>query len=114
MDHEAWAVEVRHWEQEACVQAESQALDGGKVHTVVPGGSPAEQATPCVHTAESWEPVGGWRAHEVEELPSALQHVEGEEADAAGADAQGGGREVSDVCAMPPVWLERGCGEEVG
>jgi len=90
VDHESWAVDVRNWEQESCVPSESQALDGGKVHTVVPGGGHAEQATYFLHTEDSWEPVCGLRSHEVEELPIAFQNVEGEEADAAVADTHGG------------------------
>ena len=51
------------------------ARDGGKVHTVVQGGGHAEQATDFLPTEESWEPVGGLSAHEVEALPSAFQNV---------------------------------------
>lgn len=114
VDHEALAVDVSNVEKEAFVQSESQARDGGKGHTVGHGGGHAEHATHCLHTEESWEPVCGWSSHEVEELPSAFQNVEGEEADAARAEAHGGWREVIDVWARQHGVLERGCGEEVG
>jgi hypothetical protein len=113
VDHEALAVDVRHWEKESCVQSESQARDGGKVHTVMQGWGHAEQATHFLHTEESWEPVCGLRSHEVEELPSALQNVEGEEAEAAVADAYGGWCELIDVFAMQNVVLELGFGDAV-
>jgi hypothetical protein len=75
VDHESLAVDVRHWEKESFVQSESQAIDGGKVHTVVQGGGHAEQATYCLHTEESWEPVCGLSSNEVEELPITFQNV---------------------------------------
>jgi len=113
VDQESVAVEVRKVEKESVVPSESHARDGGAVHTVGQGGGHAEQATHFWHTADGWEPVGGLRSHEVEDLPIALQNVEGEEADAAGADAHGGWRELIDVWAMQNVLLELGCGDEV-
>lgn len=73
--HASLAVDVRNLEKEACVQSESQAIDGGKVHTVVQGGGHAEQATYFLHTEESWEPVFGLSSNEVEELPITFQNV---------------------------------------
>ena len=112
VDQESLAIDVSDVGKESVVQSASQARDCGKGHPVVPGWGQAEQATPFVHTVESGEPVCGLRALEVEELPSAFQHVEGEEAGAAGAEAHGGWREVIDVFVMPPVLLELGCGAE--
>ena len=114
VDHESLAVDVSNVEQESFVQSESQALDSGEVHTVMQGRGPAEQAPHFLHTEDGWEPVCGWSAHEVEELPVALQNVQGEEADAAGADTHGGWREVSAVCAMQNIVLKLRCGDEVG
>jgi hypothetical protein len=113
VDHESLAVDVRNLEKESFVQSESQAIDGGKVHTVVQGWGHAEQATHFLHTEDSWEPIFGLRSNEVEELPIAFQNMEVEEADAAVADAHGGGREVIDVFAMQNVVLELGFGDEV-
>jgi hypothetical protein len=76
VDHESLAVDIRNLEKESFVQSESQALDGGKVHTVVQGCGHAEQATHFLHTEDSWEPVFGLSSNEVEELPIALQNVE--------------------------------------
>jgi hypothetical protein len=109
--HASWAVAVSNGEQASCVPSASHARDGGKGHTVVPGCGQAEQATHCLPTEESWEPVCGLRSHEVEALPIARQNVEGAEADAARAEAPGGGREVLDVCAMQHVVLELGVGD---
>ena len=114
VDHASGAVEGNNGEHASCVPSASQARDGGAGHTGVPGRGHAEQATPCLPPEEGWEPVGGWRAHEVEELPVALQHVQGAAADAAGAETPGVWREWLDVCAMQHVVLERGCGDEVG
>jgi hypothetical protein len=114
VDHASWAVDGSNVAQESCVPSASQALDGGKGPTVVPGCGQAEQATHVLPTEESWEPVCGLRSHEVEALPIARQNVEGEEAEAARADAHGGGREVIDVCAMQHVVRELGFGDEVG
>jgi hypothetical protein len=75
VDHESLAVDVRHVEKESFVQSESQARDGGAIHTVVQGRGHAEQATHFLHTEDGWEPVCGLSANEVEELPSALQNV---------------------------------------
>jgi hypothetical protein len=109
--HASWAVAVSNGEQASCVPSASHARDGGKGHTVVPGCGQAEQATHCLPTEESWEPVCSLRSHEVEALPIARQNVEGAEADAARAEAPGGGREVLDVCAMQHVVLELGVGD---
>jgi hypothetical protein len=75
VDHASLAVDVRNLETESFVQSESQAIDGGKVHTVVQGGGHAEHATHFLHTEDSWEPVCGLRSNEVEELPIAFQNV---------------------------------------
>jgi hypothetical protein len=72
--HASLAVDGRNWAQESFVQSESQARDGGKVHTGVQGGGHAEQATDFLHTEESGEPVCGWSSHEGEELPSTFQN----------------------------------------
>jgi hypothetical protein len=72
--HASLAVDGRNWAQEFFVQSESQARDGGKVHTGVQGGGHAEQATNFLHTKESGEPVCGWSSHEGEELPSTFQN----------------------------------------
>jgi hypothetical protein len=111
--HASLAVDVRHWAKESFVPSESQARDGGAIHTVVQGRGHAEQATPFLHPEDGWEPVCGLSAHEVEALPVALQNVQGEESNAARADAQGGWRELIDVFAMQHGWLERGFGDEV-
>jgi hypothetical protein len=89
-------------------------VDSGAVHTGRPGRGPAEQAPPGRHTADGGEPVGGWSAPEVEERPVALQNVQGAEAEAAGVETPGGGREVSAVGAMPHRVRERRGGEEGG
>jgi hypothetical protein len=113
VDHESLAVDVRHVEKESFVQSESQARDGGAIHTVVQGRGHAEQATHFLHTEDGWEPVFGLSSNEVEDLPVALQNVQGEESNAARADAHGGWREVIDVFAMQHVLLELGFGDEV-
>lgn len=113
-DQAAGAGEGRDVEHAVGVPSASPARDGGQGPTVGPGEGQAEQVTPCWPPAESGAPVGGGRSHAGEALPSALPHVEGEAAAAAGADTPGGGREGSAVVARQPGGLALGGGEEVG
>jgi hypothetical protein len=97
MDLKTLAIDVRDLQEEGCMQPESQAVDGGEGDLVVQGSGGREEPPDLLHTEDGWEPVGGWRAHEREGVPVALEDVLREEADATGADTHGRGGEAVDV-----------------
>ena len=113
MDLETLAIDVRDLEGEGCIEPEAQALDGGEVRLIVHGCRRLRKTSDFFHTEDGGEPVCGLSANEVEELPGTLQNVQGEESEAAGADAHGVWRELIDVFAMEHIVLELGCGDEV-
>jgi hypothetical protein len=114
MDLKTLAIDVRDLQEEGCMQPESQAVDGGEGDLVVQGRGGREEPPDLLHTEDGWEPVGGWRAHEREGVPVALEDVLREEADATVADAHGSGGEAIDVFAVQEIALELLFGEQVG
>ena len=97
MDLETLAIDVGDLKEEAFVEPEAQAIDGGEVRLVVEGGGGREESLDLVHTEDGGEPVGGLHAQEREGVPVALEDVLVEEADAAVTDAHGRGGEAIDV-----------------
>ena len=121
MDLETLAIDVGDLKEEAFVEPEAQAIDGGEVRLVVEGGGGREESLDLVHTEDGGEPVGGLHAQEREGVPVALEDVLGEEADAAVTDAHGRGGEAIDVFPVQERALQRlfrdavgGCVVELG
>jgi len=105
MDLEALAIDVGDLQREGCMQPQASALDGGEVDLVVEGGGGRAEPPDLLHTEDGGETVGGLRAHEGEGMPSALEDVLREKANATVAEAQGRWGEAIDVFAVQEVAL---------
>jgi hypothetical protein len=114
MDLETWAIDVGDLQEEGCVKSESQAVDGGEVDVVVPGGSGGQEALDLLHTEHGGETVRDLRAHEREGVPIAFEDGLREEAEATGAEAHGRGGEAVDVFAGQEGVLRLLCRHPVG
>src|SRR5215510_1710390 len=106
MDLETLAIDVGDLKEEAFVEPEAQAIDGGEVRLVMEGGGGREESLDLFPTEDGGEPVGGLHAQEREGVPVALEDVLVEEADAAVADAHGRGGEAIDVFPMQDIALQ--------
>ena len=106
MDLETWAIDVGGLQEEAFVEPEAPAIDGGEGRLVVEGGGGREEALDLLHTADGGEPVGGLHAQEREGVPVALEDVLVEETDAAVTDAHGRGGEAIDVFPVQDIALQ--------
>jgi hypothetical protein len=113
-DLEARTIDVRDRQGESRMEPEAQALAGGKVDLVVPGGGRLQEPLALLHTAAGGETVGGVRTKECQGVPGALEDVLREKAEATGADTQGRGGEAVDIFPGPEVGLEFLCREAVG
>ena len=105
MDLETLAIDVGDLQEEAFVEPEAQAIDGGEVRLVVEGGGGREESLDLLHTEDGGEPVCGLHAKEREGVPVALEDVLVEEADAAVTDAHGRGGEAIDVFPVQEIAL---------
>jgi hypothetical protein len=80
----------------------------------VQGGGGREEPANLLHTEDGGETVCGWRAHEREGVPVALEDVLREEAEATVADTQRRGGQAIDVFAVQEVALKLLFSDEVG
>jgi hypothetical protein len=80
----------------------------------VQGGGGREEPANLLHTEDGRETVCGWRAHEREGVPVALEDVSREETDATVADTQGSWGKAINVFAVQAIALELLFGEQVG
>jgi hypothetical protein len=106
MDLETPTIDVGDLKREGFMEPESQAIDGGKVDLVVEGGGGREESPDLFSTQHGGETVCGWRAHERESVPVALEDVLIEEADAAVADAHRSGGKAIDIFPVQEVVLQ--------
>jgi hypothetical protein len=88
-DREALAIDIGDLQEEGFVEPEAQALDGGEVDLVVPGGSGHQEVLDLLHPEDGGEPVGGVGPQERERGPVAREHMLREEANPTGADTHG-------------------------
>jgi hypothetical protein len=106
MDLETLAIDVGDLKEEAFVEPEAQAIDGGEVRLVVEGGGRLQEPPDLLDTEDGGETVGGVRPNERQRGPVTLQDVLREEADAAGAEAHGRWGEAVDVFPVQKVVLQ--------
>jgi hypothetical protein len=88
---EARALKVGDLQEAGCMEPEAHARDGGAGDLMMEGSGRWQEPPDLLHPEDGGETVGGVRAQERERMPVALEAVWREEADAAVADAQGGG-----------------------
>jgi hypothetical protein len=114
MDLEALAVEIGDWQREGCMEAESQARDGGEIDLMVPGGGGLEPTSDLLKAEDGGETVCGVSAKERQGVPVTFQDMLGEEADTTGAETHGNRGEAVDVVAVQAGVLQPLFGEQVG
>jgi len=114
MDLEALPVNSGDLQVQGCMEPEAQARDGGEGDLMMQGGSRLEDTSDFFNTEDGGETVGGGRTKECEGVPSALEDVLREEADAAVADAHGRGGQAIDVFAGQEGVLQFLCRDAVG
>jgi len=111
---EALALDVGALQEEGFLAPEAHARDGGEVDRVVQGGGGPEEPPARCHPEAGGETVCGVRTQERAGVPGALEDVRRETAAATVTEAQGGGGEAVNVCAVQEVVLQRLFGEQVG
>ena len=103
---EALTIDVRDLQGKSLMEPEAQAIDGGKVDLVVPGGGRLQKPLDLLHPEDGGETVGGLRTQEGKGVPVALEDVLREKADTTVADTHGRWSEAVDVFPMQEVVLE--------
>jgi len=113
MDLEALAIHGGDLQEEGVLEPEAQARDSGEGDLMMEGSGRVQEPPDLLHTEDGGKTVGGVRAQERESMPVAMEDVLREEADAAGADAHGGGSEAVDVLPVQAIVLEFWCSDAV-
>jgi hypothetical protein len=111
---EARALKVGDLQEAGCMEPEAHARDGGAGDLRMEGSGRVQEPPDLLHPEDGGETVGGVRAQERERMPVALEAVWREEADAAVADAQGGGGEAVNVFPVEEGVLQGVCREAIG
>jgi hypothetical protein len=106
MDLEARPIASGALEEEGFLEPQAQARDGGEGDLVGERGGGRQEARELCHTQDGGQPVGDLRANERESGPVALEDMWIEEAEAAGAEAHGRGRQAIDIVAVEAVVLQ--------
>jgi hypothetical protein len=114
LDLEALAIHGGDLEEEAFVEPEAQAINGGEGGVMVEGGGRLQESLALLHPEDGREPVGGVCTQECERGPVTLEDVLREEAEATGAEAHGRGGQAIDVFPVQDRALQLLCGEAVG
>jgi hypothetical protein len=100
LDLEALAIDIGDLEGESFMEPESQAVNSEEGDLVVQRWRRREKTADFFHTADGGEAVCGLSPNQRQGVPSALEDVWREEAEATGAEAHGSGGEAIDVCAV--------------